>query len=52
MHSKLAIEKVTRFFMSLPQIGKGRRHLLQITSMNGKAMNASLEEGLNANENL
>jgi len=38
--------------MSLPETSKERRYLLQITSMNGKNMNASLEEGLNRNENL
>ncbi len=34
-HSKWAIEKVTKFYMSFPQTSKGKRHLLQITSMSG-----------------
>jgi hypothetical protein len=33
--SKWAIEMGTKFSMFLPQTGKGRRHLLPITSMNG-----------------
>jgi hypothetical protein len=49
--SKWAIEKATKFSMSLPQIGRVRRHLLHITSMNGiftwKYVNASFKEVLN-----
>jgi hypothetical protein len=34
MCSKWVIENATKFYMFLPQIGRVRRHLLQITSMN------------------
>jgi hypothetical protein len=34
-HSKWAIEKVTKYFISFPQSNRGRKHLLQITSMSG-----------------
>jgi hypothetical protein len=54
-HSKWAIEKATNFPMFLPQIGRVRRHLLHITSMNGiftrKFVNASFKEVLNFDEN-
>jgi len=56
MCSKWAIERVTEFYMSLPQTSKVRRHLLQITSMNGivigKSVNATFKEVLNSNEDL
>jgi len=35
MCSKWVIENATKFYMFLPQIGRVRRHLLQITSMSG-----------------
>jgi hypothetical protein len=34
-HSKWPMEKVKKFYVSLPQTSKARRHLLYITSMSG-----------------